>query len=245
MQIEVGVRSDRAAATRPFRLLAAVSGIAGVIALGVDFGGAPPLPALDASAIQVAEVGARYHGILFLGAWLQATGTLLCVVFFGALVRLSAATTRLAGMLTMVGAATLLAVAAVEGAFTIDWAQAAVNGHAAAALTSYDVMSVFVHVFPIAPAPLVYLSLGVVLLHAAVLPRLFAYLALVLGAAFAVVGLSGLFTAAAVTLVVVGSQSLWILAAAIALLARTTPNPTAADQPGIATPPPRASGSPR
>jgi hypothetical protein len=66
---------------------------------------------------------------------------------------------------------------------------------------------------------LLYLSLGVALLEAAVLPRPFAYLALVLGAAFAVVGLSGLFAAPALTVVVVASQSLWILAAAVTLLA--------------------------
>jgi hypothetical protein len=42
MQIEVAVRSDRAAAARPFRLLAAASGIGGVIALGVYFGAASP-----------------------------------------------------------------------------------------------------------------------------------------------------------------------------------------------------------
>jgi uncharacterized membrane protein YuzA (DUF378 family) len=81
----------------------------------------------------------------------------------------------------------------------------------------------------VAPAPLVYLSLGAVLLDADVLPRLFGHLALVLGAAFAVVGLTGLYTAPLLTLVVVGSQSLWIAAAAIWLLARprrldATPN---------------------
>jgi hypothetical protein len=51
------------------------------------------------------------------------------VVFLLALVRLAGAATRLAGMLAIVGAATLLAVAAVEGALTIDWAQAASDGH--------------------------------------------------------------------------------------------------------------------
>ena len=199
--------------------LAALCGIVGVIALGVYFGAAPPLPPLGASLSQVTDVGRRYHDVLFLGAWLQATGTLLCVVFLVALVQMAGAATRLAGLLTVVGAATLLAVAAIEGAFTIDWAQAASNGHEAAAVTSYDVMSVFVHVFPVAPAPLLYLSLGVVLLDAAVLPRPFAYLALVLGAAFAIVGLSGLFAATVLTLAVVGSQSLWILAAAVTVLA--------------------------
>jgi hypothetical protein len=91
----------------------------------------------------------------------------------------------------------------------------AVNGHPAVALSSYDVMSVFVHVFPVAPAPLVYLSLGAVLVGSEVLPRAFGRLALVLGAAFAVVGLIGLFAAPILTLVVVGSQSLWIATAAV------------------------------
>ena len=45
-------------------------------------------------------------------------------------------------------------------------------------------MTVFVHVFPVAPAPLVYLSLGAVLLGSDVLPRRFGHLALLLGAAF-------------------------------------------------------------
>ena len=203
------------------RVGAAACGLVGVIALGIYFGAAPPLPPLDAGATQVADIGIRDHGILFLGAWLQATGTLLCVVFFTTLVHLAGGVRRLSGLLAVVGAATLLTVSVIEGAFTIDWAQAAVNGHPAVALSSYDVMTVFVHVFPVAPAPLVYLSLGAVLLGSDVLPRRFGHLALLLGAAFAVVGLSGLYVAPLLTLVVVGSQSLWILAAAVWLLAHS------------------------
>jgi hypothetical protein len=205
------------------RVGAAACGLVGVTALGVYFGAAPPLPPPDAGATQVADIGVRYHGILLLGAWLQATGTLLCVVFFVALVQLAGGAARLSGLLTVVGASTLLAVSVIEGAFTSDWAQAAVNGHPAVALSSYDVMTTFVHVFPVAPAPLVYLSLGAVLLGSDVLPRAFGQLALVLGAAFAVVGLVGLFAAPVLTLVVVGSQSLWIAGAAVWLLAHARP----------------------
>jgi hypothetical protein len=213
----------KAAPDASIRVGAAACGLVGVIALGIYFGAAPPLPPLNAGATQVADAGMHDHGILFLGAWLQATGTLLCVVFFIALVQLAGGVRRLSGLLTVVGAGTLLAVSVIEGAFTIDWAQAAANGHPAAALSSYDVMTVFVHVFPVAPAPLVYLSLGAVLLGADVLPRLFGHLALLLGAAFAVVGLSGLYIAPLLTVVVVGSQSLWILAAAVWLLGHARP----------------------
>jgi hypothetical protein len=81
-------------------------------------------------------------------------------------------------------------------------------------------MSAFVHVFPMAPAPLVYLSLGAALAGSDVLPAAFARLALVLGTAFALVGLTGLFVAPVLTLVVVGAQSLWVASAAVWLLAR-------------------------
>lgn len=202
------------------RVVPAACGLLGVVALGVYFGAAPPLPPPDAGAAEVAGVGLRYHGTLFLGAWLQATGTLLCVVFFVALVQLAGGATRPSGLLTVVGAGTLLAVAVVEGAFTVDWAQAAADGHPAVALSSYEVMSAFVHVFPMAPAPLVYLSLGAALAGSDVLPAAFARLALVLGAAFALVGLTGLFVAPVLTLVLVGAQSLWVASAAVWLLAR-------------------------
>ena len=56
------------------RVGAAVCGLVGVIALGIYFGAAPPLPPLDAGATQVADIGIRDHGILSPGAWLQATG---------------------------------------------------------------------------------------------------------------------------------------------------------------------------
>jgi len=42
-----------------------------------------------------------------------------------------------------------------------------------------------------------------------------------LGIAFEIVGLVGLFTTPVLTLVVLGLQSLWVLAAAITLLVRT------------------------
>jgi hypothetical protein len=87
------------------------------------------------------------------------------------------------------------------------------------ALTDYDLITVFIHVFPMLPAPLILLAAGTALLSAPVLPRVFGYLALVLGAAYVVVGLAGLFTTPLLTLVV-GSQSVRVLAAAITLLLR-------------------------
>src|SRR5260370_42509475 len=204
------------------RILIALSGILGTVLLGMYFGvgfsiGLAQLPP-DATMAQVVSVATQYHNLWFLGTWLQATGTLLSVVFFLALVHRAGGTVRLAGMLTILGAAVLLAVVLIEGVFTIDLAQAAANGHPETALTSFDIMTVFIHIYPIAPAPIIFLALGAVLLGSRLLPRVFGYLALALGIAFEIVGLVSLFIFPVLTLVVLGFQSLWIVATAIMLI---------------------------
>jgi hypothetical protein len=210
--------------TRLSLILIALCGILGTLLLGLYFGvgfsiGLAQL-APNATMAQVVSVATQYQNGWFLGAWLQATGTLLSVIFFLALVHRAGGATRLAGMLTLLGSAVLLAVVLIEGVFTIDLAQAAVNGHQVTSLTSFDIMTVFTHIYPIAPAPLIFLALGTILLGSRLLPRVFGYLALALGIAFEIVGLVGLFTTPILTLVVLALQSLWVVAAAISLLVR-------------------------
>jgi hypothetical protein len=204
------------------RVLVVLCGILGTAALGVYFGAAPPLPPADASVAQVASAATQYHDQWLLGAWIQAMGALLSVVFFVALVHLAGGAARLAGSLTFIGSAVLLAVTLIEGAFTIAIAEAAANGHAATALSSYDLMGVFIYIYPLAPAPLILLPLGAVLLGSRLLPRAFSYLALGLGIAYLIVGFAGLFTTPLLTLVVLSLQSVWVVAAAIALVFRKT-----------------------
>jgi hypothetical protein len=204
------------------RILIALCGILGTLLLGLYFGvgfsiGLAQLPP-DATMAQVVSVATQYHNLWFLGTWLQATGSLLSVVFFLALVQRAGATTRLAGLLTIVGSAVLLAVVLIEGVFTLDLAQAAVNGHQVTSLTSFDIMTVFTYIYPIVPAPVIFLALGTILLGSGLLPRVFGFLAFGLGIAFAVVGLVALFTTPILTIVVLSLQALWVLAAAITLL---------------------------
>lgn len=204
------------------RILIALCGILGTILLGLYFGvgfsvGLAQLP-LDTTAAQVVSIGKEYRNLWFLGTWLQATGSLLSVIFFLALVQRANRTTSLAGLLTIVGSAVLLAVVLVEGVFTIDLAQAAVSGHPTTSLASFDIMSVFTYVYPIVPAPVIFLALGTILLGSPLLPRVFGYLAFGLGIAFAVVGLVGLFTTSLLTIVVLSMQAIWVLAAAITFL---------------------------
>jgi hypothetical protein len=204
------------------RILIALCGILGTVLLGLYFGvgfsvGLAQLPP-DTTVAQVVSIGREYRNLWFLGTWLQATGSLLSVVFFLALVQRAGGTVSLAGLLTIVGSAVLLAVVLIEGVFTLDLAQAAVNGHQVTSLTSFDIMTVFTYIYPIVPAPVIFLALGTILLGSGLLPRVFGYLAFGLGIAFAVVGLVALFTTPILTIVVLSLQALWVLAAASTLL---------------------------
>jgi hypothetical protein len=220
------------------RVLIALSGILGTVLLGLYFGVgfSTGLAQLSSAATQtqVVSVATQYHTLWYLGTWLQATGSLLSVVFFLALVQKSGATARLAGLLTTVGSAVLLAVVLIEGVFTIDLAQAAANGHLETSLTSFDLMTVFTYIYPIVPAPVIFLGLGTILLGSRLLPRVFGFLAFGLGIAFAIVGLIALFTTAILSIVVLSLQALWVLAAALTLLVRagTAPDTTAEASPG-------------
>jgi len=210
---------------RLYILMIALSGILGIVFLGIYFGvgtaaGLASLPP-SASAGQVLHLATQYHDLWLFGAWVQAIGSLLSVIFFLGLVQLSGAATRLSGMLTLLGSAVLLGVVLVEGVFTIDLAQAAADGHQATSVSSFDLMTVFAHIYPIVPAPLIFLSLGTILLGVSLLPRIFAYLALALGSLYVIVGLVGLFTTPILTLVPLGLQSIWILVAALVLASRS------------------------
>lgn len=210
---------------RIYILMIALSGIVGIVFLGVYFGvgaaiGLASLPP-GASAGQVLHVATQYHDVWLFGAWLQAIGSLLSVIFFLGLVQLSGAVSRLSGMLTLLGSAVLLGVVLIEGVFTMDLAQAAADGHQATSVSSFDLMTVFAHIYPIVPAPLIFLSLGTILLGSSLLSKIFAYLALALGCLYVIVGLVGLFTTPILTLVPLGLQSIWILVAALVLASKS------------------------
>jgi hypothetical protein len=216
---------------RTARLLTALCGVVGTALLTTYFLAAPPLPAPNASVTDITSVAAQYHNTWYLGAWIQATGSTLSLIFFLALVHLSGASTKFAGILTQFGAAVLLSVTLIEGALTIELAQAALNGHADTSVASYDLMSVFVHIFPLAPAPLILIPLGIILFGSGLLPRALAVLALALGGLYIVAGLAGLFTTPLLTLIPLGLQALWVLAAAIilAVTRSTTAQPATAN----------------
>lgn len=212
--------------TRRATFWAAVSGLLGTCMLGISFAINSNGPPAGASGAQLAAFGQQHHDAILWGAWLQAVGPVLIVLFALAIVVLARATARLAGWMTLFGASTLMTVSLVEIVGYIGTLQ---TSPATMAGTSLALIYSVQHLYFIVAAPAVWLPLGLVILGSGVLPRILGYLALVLAAAFA---LAGVFTLLDLTVPVAvqifGSvQALWWLAAAGILLMRAREPSTA------------------
>lgn len=209
--------------SRNFRIVSGLTGIVGVLMLGTSFG-TNPGPPPGATQAQLVAFGHQYFAGILWGAWLQAVGSLLIVLFALALVSLANAAGRYAGMLTLFGGAILTTVSLVETSFYIS---ALMPSPANMGLVSLSLIGAIQHLYFMVAAPALFLPLGCVLLSSTVLPRAFGYLGLLLGGVFAITGVATLFT---LTLPVVvqlfaSVQAIWWLAAGIALIVRTVPAP--------------------
>ena len=207
---------------RRLRVVAALSGIVGPIALAVYFA-APALtswPYAGASAAFLTSYANSHQILFFAGAWFQVTGTLLSLIFFLAIVQLAGAASRLPGLVVIVASSALLGLVLVEAALLMEVPLAAANGDSAAVMTTFGLSNgVFARVFPLAPASATYLGLGAVILGSAVLHRWFGYVAVGLGLVFEAAGILALFTVAGLILAILLSitQELWIVGAAVAI----------------------------
>jgi len=216
--------------TRTAAAWAAVSGLAGTCMIGISFAINTGPPA-GASGAQLIAFGQQHHDTILWGAWLQAVGPALITVFALAIVVLAGATARLAGWMTLFGAATLMTVSLIEITGYIGTLQpspATMFGTSLALIHSVQ------HLYFIVAAPAVFLPLGLVILGSAVLPRILGYLAIVLAAGYALAGVLTLFdltVPAAVQIAAGVLPALWWLAAAGTLLTRAR-EPSAAGLPG-------------
>ena len=204
---------------RRFRILSGLSGIVGVFLLITSFainsGG--PLP--DATYPELVQfVQQNYEKVLW-GAWLQAVGPVLIVLFAFALVHLAGATQRLAGWMTFFGATILMIVSLMEVTFYIS---ALSLDPVSMPSINLKLISAVQHLYFIVAPPALFLPLGIVLVSSRVLPRLFGHLALVLASVFALLGVIFLLrlTLPSAVQALGGVQALWWLAAAITLIVR-------------------------
>ncbi len=166
----------------------------------------------------------QYSGPVLWGAWLQAVGPLFIVLFAFAIVSLSGAATRVSGLMTVFGGTILMMVSLVEVVFYIT---ALYPDPATMASIGGNLIYAVQHLYFIVAAPALFVPLGTVILSSHVLPRVFGYLAYVLGAIFGILGVTFLTTLILPALVTAlgGIQVLWWLAAAITLIVRTEKAP--------------------
>src|SRR5579883_1852049 len=207
--------------TRLFRILSAISSIAGVIMINVSF--SYPGPPLNPTGAQMAAFAGQHLGSTLMGAWLQAVGMLLILLFGFAIVCEAGATTRLAGWMTFFGSAILMMVSLIEIVFYYGLLY---TDPVATGLVSFNLIHAVQHLFIIA-GPALFIPLGIVILGSRVLPGVFGYLALVVGVAFAISGivfLDSLVLPVAVQ-ALASVQALWWLAAAITMIVQAARMP--------------------
>src|SRR5262249_29927302 len=126
----------------------------------------------------------------------------------------------LAGWIAFLGIGSVLAMSLLDVVLVFGAMQGAAAGHLTTALACFDLTFVFIHIFPIVPAPVTFFGLGGVLRRSAVLPRAFGASALLLAVAFVTLGFVGLFEPRVngAMIALLSSQELWIAGAAISLL---------------------------
>ena len=202
-----------------FCILSGLSGVAGVVLLIVSFAinnGPPPNP----TSAELIKFGQQNYAHILWGAWMQAVGPVLIVLFAFALVHLAGAMQRLVGWMTLFGANILMTVSLIEVTFYIS----ALNPDPVMMPSiSLKLISAVQHLYFIVAAPALFLPLGIILVSSPIVPRLFGYLALLLAATFAALGVVFMLRLTLPDGVTAfgGVQALWWLAAAITLIVRS------------------------
>jgi hypothetical protein len=207
-------------------MIARAGSAAGLIGAGLlaTYFLVPPLIGWPYAATDSADIMAfaATRGVLFpAGAWLQVTGTLLCVVLFAAILTLAHAYASLPGLLALLMSAVLLSTVVIEAVLLVAVPIAAVNGDAATAATTFALSNgVFARVFPMAPASATLIALGLVIVHSEVAALRIGRAAIALGVAFELAGLLAILSPVGLVVVVVLSvaQCVWLVAASLSIV---------------------------
>ncbi len=201
---------------RSHAVLASLCALIGVPLLLGSFALNPgPPPGLPLP--QLVAFGVQHRSAVLLAGWMQATGTLLAVVFALALLHFAQAGGRLAGSLSVFGSAVLMVVGLIEVMLYVGL----ISGDPATVEVAAQLIPGLQHAYPIVAAPMVFLPLSAAVLRARLLPAAIGQLGFALGAIFWLLGLLGvLYPMQGAVDVLSAVQGLWWLAAAAVTLAR-------------------------
>lgn len=200
------------------RILSGLAGVGGVLLLVLSFAINTGPPA-GANSTQLANFAQQNYARILWGAWMQAIGPVLIVLFAFFLVHAARATQQIAGWMTFFGASVLMTVSLIEITFYIS---ALFPDPPVMPSISLNFIAAVQHLYFMIAAPALFLPLGLILITSDVLPKAFGYLALGLAATFLV--LSGVFLLHLILpdgVTAFGAiQALWWLAAAVTLVIR-------------------------
>lgn len=200
-------------------ILSGLAGVCGVLLLAVSFAiNTGPPPRVDST--QLAGFAQQNFARILWGAWMQAVGPVLIVLFAFFLVHAARATLQLTGWMTFFGATVLMTVSLIEITFYIG---ALYRQPATMPSISLNLIAAVQHLYFMVAAPAMFLPLGIILIRSRILPKLFGYLALALAATFAI--LAGIFlfnlTLPDTVTAFAGVQALWWLAGGITVIVRS------------------------
>lgn len=204
---------------KSFRLLTAVTGAAGTILLVASFA-INPGPPPGSTVAQILDFGRQHEGQIMLAGWMQGMGSVLTVLFALALVHVAGPARKLAGWLTLVSGVGIVCTSLVECGLYFAAVEAGWGGDVAALTTALTLIKGVQHVYLIVPALL--LPVGWTLSGCRLLPAVFGYAALAIGASLQILGPLGLVSPlqpVVDTMLIV--QGVWFLAASAALGVRT------------------------
>jgi len=206
-------------AARMSRLIL-LGGVGGVVALVAHVAILPSRPALGATQSQFMRL-ASHHNALFASAWLDGIGSILLILSAVAIAHFAGAGGTFLGRIVQVAGAAVIAMSLVSDALVVTIAQAGTVGDGATIRTAYSLLTAADYVYPFAN-PFWLSALGAIVLATRVLPRVFGYLALALGAAELVGGLAKLYSDAANNVAnhFFLAVLAWVLAASITLAIR-------------------------
>src|SRR5215475_7141006 len=153
-----------------------LSGVCGVLLLVASFAinsGTPP----GASPVELATFAQHNYARVLWGAWMQAVGPVLIVLFAFVLVHMAGAAQEIAGWMTFFGATILMTVSLIEITFYIG---ALSRDPVIMSSVSLNLIAAVQHLYFIVAALVLFLPLGIILVRSRILPKLFGYLALAL-----------------------------------------------------------------
>jgi hypothetical protein len=136
---------------------------------------------------------ASNHVAIFWDAYLQGIGSLLSIIFFIRLAYLSGSGSRFFGWMVMTTSSVILSISLLDVTFTVAAVNSALARHSETLRVTFDFIAgsteAFDYTFLFVPAPLLIISLGIVLINSDLLPRVMGYTAIVIGLSFIVIGL--------------------------------------------------------